>query len=54
MDFFVFVKDKQQIQKNRRLMDFTKEQLSEVLCKQAKERIVSAESTSKCNVTTKD
>ena len=34
-DFFRFVKEKQQIQKNRRLMDFTKEQLSEVLCKYA-------------------
>ena len=27
-DFFRFVKEKQQIQKNRRLMDFTKEQVS--------------------------
>ena len=26
-DFFRFVKEKQQIQKNRRLMDFTKEQV---------------------------
>lgn len=34
-DFFRFVNEKQQIQKNRRLMDFTKEQLSEVLCKHA-------------------
>lgn len=27
MDFFRFLKEKQQIQKNRRLMDFTKEQV---------------------------